>query len=75
MVGSFDTIPHHELLRSVARRVVDRHMLRLIRMWLKTPVEEEDERGNKRYTGGRKSKVGTPQGGVITPPTIVQNCL
>jgi RNA-directed DNA polymerase len=63
----FDTIPHHELLRSVARRVVDRHMLRLIRMWLKTPVEQEDERGNKRYTGGRKSKVGTPQGGVISP--------
>ena len=63
----FDTIPHHELLRSVARRVVDRHMLRLIRMWLKAPVEEEDERGNKRHTGGRKSKVGTPQGGVISP--------
>lgn len=63
----FDTIPHHELLRSVARRVVDRHMLRLIRMWLKAPVEEEDQRGNKRYTGGRKSKVGTPQGGVISP--------
>lgn len=63
----FDTIPHHELLRSVARRVVDRHLLRLIRMWLKTPVEEEDERGHKRYTGGRRSKVGTPQGGVISP--------
>jgi RNA-directed DNA polymerase len=63
----FDTIPHHELLRSVARRVVDRHMLRLIRMWLKTPVEEEDQQGHKRYTGGRKSKAGTPQGGVISP--------
>jgi RNA-directed DNA polymerase len=63
----FDTIPHRELLRSVARRVVDRHLLRLIRMWLKTPVEEEDERGHKRYTGGRKSKRGTPQGGVISP--------
>ena len=63
----FDTIPHHELLRSVARRVVDRHMLRLIRMWLKTPVEEEDDHGHKRYTGGRKSKVGTPQGGEISP--------
>jgi RNA-directed DNA polymerase len=63
----FDTIPHHELLQSVARRVVDRHLLRLIRMWLKTPVEEEDARGNKRYTGGRQSKAGTPQGGVISP--------
>jgi len=63
----FDTIPHPELLRSVARRVVDPHMLKLIRMWLKTPVEEEDGKGHKRYTGGRKSKAGTPQGGVISP--------
>jgi RNA-directed DNA polymerase len=63
----FDTIPHQELLRSVARRVVDRQMLRLIRMWLKVPVEERDERGNKRMSGGRKSKRGTPQGGVISP--------
>jgi len=63
----FDTIPHPELLKSVARRIVDRKMLRLIRMWLKTPVQEEDDRGNKRLTGGRKSKAGTPQGGVISP--------
>ena len=63
----FDTIPHQELLRSVARRVVDRQMLRLIRMWLKVPVEERDERGNKRMTGGKRSKRGTPQGGVISP--------
>lgn len=63
----FDTIPHHELLQSVARRIVDRKILRLIRMWLKAPVQEEDDRGNKRFTGGRKSKMGTPQGGVISP--------
>jgi RNA-directed DNA polymerase len=63
----FDTIPHRELLKSVARRVVDRQMLRLIRMWLKAPVEERDERGNKRMSGGKKNKVGTPQGGVISP--------
>ena len=69
----FDTIPHRELMKSVARRIVDRQMLRLIRMWLKVPVEERDERGNKRMSGGRRSKAGTPQGGVITPPTIVQN--
>jgi RNA-directed DNA polymerase len=63
----FDTIPHRELLRSVARRVVDRQMLRLVRMWLKVPVEERDERGTKRMSGGRRSRAGTPQGGVISP--------
>src|SRR6202167_2960798 len=36
----FDTIPHDELLRSVATRIVDRHVLRLIKAWLKAPVEE-----------------------------------
>lgn len=47
-----DTIPHQELLQSVARRVVDRHVLHLLKMWLKTPVEERDERGGRRMTGG-----------------------
>ena len=63
----FDTIPHPELMRSVARRIVDRQMLRMIRMWLKAPVEERDEQGRRRMTGGRGSKMGTPQGGVISP--------
>jgi RNA-directed DNA polymerase len=63
----FDTIPHQELMRCVARRVVDRAMLRLVRRWLKAPVEERDEKGNRRYTGGQASKAGTPQGGVISP--------
>jgi len=63
----FDTIPHDQLMRSVARRIVDKHVLRLIKMWLKTPVEETDKNGGKRLTGGKRSKLGTPQGGVISP--------
>lgn len=63
----FDTIPHQELLRSVARRVVDRQVLHLIKMWLKVPVKERDENGNDRMTGGKRSTRGTPQGGVISP--------
>lgn len=63
----FDTIPHHELLQSVARRVVDRHILHLVKMWLKVPVEERDAQGRRRMTGGKRSTRGTPQGGVISP--------
>lgn len=63
----FDTIPHHELMQKIEQRVVDRHMLKLIRGWLKVPVEERDERGNRRMTGGKASRTGTPQGGVISP--------
>jgi RNA-directed DNA polymerase len=63
----FDTIPHGELMHCVARRIVDRMILSLIKMWLKAPVEERDEDGRRRMTGGRASKHGTPQGGVISP--------
>jgi RNA-directed DNA polymerase len=60
----FDMIPHQELLQSVARRVVDRHLLHLLKMWLKAPVEERDDRGRRQMTGGKRSTRGTPQGGV-----------
>jgi RNA-directed DNA polymerase len=63
----FDTIPHGELMQCVARRIVDRMILRLIKMWLKTPVEERDRDGTRRLTGGQSSTTGTPQGGVISP--------
>jgi RNA-directed DNA polymerase len=63
----FDSIPHRDLLQSVARRIVDRNVLRLIKMWLKTPVEERDEQGKRCMSGGRHSTCGTPQGGVVSP--------
>src|ERR671927_185882 len=63
----FDTIPHRELMQSVARRIVDRHVLRLIKMWLKAPIEERDEQDKRRMSGGKHSTCGTPQGGVASP--------
>src|ERR1700686_229025 len=63
----FDTIPHSELMRCVARRIGDRDMLRLIKMWLKVPVEERDKNGKPRVSGGKGSSCGTPQGGVMSP--------
>jgi group II intron reverse transcriptase/maturase len=64
----FGSVPHAELMRSVARRVVDGAMLHLIKMWLEAPVEETDERGNKhRSTRNRDEGRGTPQGSPISP--------
>jgi RNA-directed DNA polymerase len=69
VVTSFDTIPHDELLQCVARRISDKQVLALIKMWLKTPVEEGTGSGGRRLTGGKGSKRGTPQGGVMAPRT------
>jgi RNA-directed DNA polymerase len=63
----FDKIPHRELMQCVARRVSDKQMLKLIKAWLKTPVEEQDEEGNRRMSGGKRAKRGVPQGGVASP--------
>jgi RNA-directed DNA polymerase len=63
----FDTIPHRNLMQSVARRIVDRHVLHLIKMWLEAPVEERDQDGTRRMKSGKGDRRGTPQGGVVSP--------
>lgn len=64
----YETIPHSELLRSVARRVVDRRVLHLIKMWMTAPVEDTDKRGKKkRTTRNRDEKRGLPQGSPLSP--------
>jgi RNA-directed DNA polymerase len=63
----FDTIPHHELMLSIARRIVDRDMLALIKQWLTAPVETTGGDGKRRMEGGKASRRGVPQGGVISP--------
>jgi len=66
--GYFDTIPHVELMKSVARRIVDGKVLHLLKMWLEAPVEEKDASGKKtRTTANRDQKRGTPQGSPISP--------
>ncbi len=64
----FGSIPHAELLKSASRRIVDRRVLHLIKMWLDCPVEETDDRGRKtRTTEARDKRRGIPQGSPISP--------
>jgi RNA-directed DNA polymerase len=67
-VSSFGSIPHSDLLKSVARRIVDRRVLHLIKMWLDCPLEETDKRGRKtRTTEARDKRCGIPQGSPLSP--------
>ena len=64
LASYFDTIDHARLMQQLERRIADRSVLRLIRLWLRCPVVEEDDDGQRRTTHPRQ---GTPQGGVISP--------
>ena len=76
----FGSIPHTELMMSVARRIVDRRVLHLIKMWLDCPVEETNKRGRKtRTTEARDNRRGIPQGSPISlllanPSTCAGSC-
>jgi RNA-directed DNA polymerase len=65
LAGYFDTIPHDKLMAAVEMRVSDSSVLHLIRMWLESPIAERNEKGRTQTSG--KNRVGTPQGGVISP--------
>jgi group II intron reverse transcriptase/maturase len=66
--GYFDSIPHSELLKSLARRLSDRQVLQLLKQWLEMPVEEEDEQGHKHRTTRNKDEGrGSPQGAPLSP--------
>src|SRR5215813_2243122 len=71
----FGSIPHAELMSSVARRVSDRHMLHLIKQWIVVPVEEEDGRGGKRRTAEARHKMrGIPRGRRSPRCSVICTC-
>lgn len=68
LADCFGSIPHSPLLRSLARRIVDRRVLHLLKQWLECAVEETDQRGRKtRTTEAKDTRRGIPQGSPISP--------
>lgn len=67
LTAYFDSIPHDQLLAAVARRIADRHILRLLTDWLRAPVVVERDDGKRETRGGKRTRHGTPQGGGISP--------
>ena len=68
---SFDTIPHGDLLQSVLRRIVDRNVLRLIKLWLRSPVEETGGDGKRRIERGQEEPArGSPPSRHCSPRSI-----
>ena len=67
LTASVDSIPHEQLLAAVARRVADRHILRLLTQWLRAPVVIERAEGKRETRGGTRTRRGTPQGGGSSP--------
>ena len=67
LAAYFDSIPHQALLAQVARRVADPKILRLLTAWLRAPVLLERADGKRETRGGKRTRCGTPQGGVISP--------
>jgi group II intron reverse transcriptase/maturase len=71
--GYFDSIPHAELMQCLARRISDKAVLHLLKLWLVAAVEEQDARGHTHRTTRNKDEGrGSPQGAPITPQTILQ---
>ena len=68
LTGYFDSIPHAELMQCVARRMSDKAVLHLLKLWLVAPVEEKDARGHvHRTTRNKDEGRGSPQGAPISP--------
>ncbi len=72
LADSFGRIPHAELLKSVARRIVDRRVLHLIKMWMECPVEETDDRGRKTRTTQARDKPKSDRVGLVLAEAFVE---